>query len=104
MSKPQIVFKNRINPLLKDLPDFVKAPENYMKIERALLDTLICRKAHAEIIEMAECRKCTTNMLERRALMKTFGFKTSAHYMTWKKIHRKIQDYEKVRLSKYNKK
>lgn len=93
----------KAKPVLSDLPDYVKDPANFRKIELALLDTLTgCRKSHSEVFEMSQCTKCTTNMLERRTLMKTFGFKTPAHYLAWKKVHHKIQQL--IKMPKYNKK
>ena len=97
-----IVYKQPVSPL-KQLPDFVKDPANYRKIELALLDTLTgCRKSHSDITETSKCLKCTRNMKERRLLMKTFGFKTYGVYLQWKKTHIKIKELQ--RLPKYNKK
>ncbi len=101
MKKPKITYKLPVSVFLKDLPDYVKDHANYMKIEKALLDTLTgCRKSHSEVVEMSKCKKCTENMLVRRALMKTFGFKTPAVYMAWKKVHHKITKL--MPLRKYN--
>lgn len=74
------------DPLTYHLPDAVKDPKNYFKIEKALLDTLKCKKDHSDPLEMAGCSTCTKNMLARRSLLKKFGFYSSAQYMRWKKI------------------
>ena len=101
MKKPKITYKLPVSVLLKDLPDWVKDHANYMKIERALLDTLTgCRKAHSEVTDISKCKKCTENMLVRRKLMETFGFKSPGVYYAWKKTHHKITKL--VPLQKYN--
>ncbi len=100
MKKPNITHKSRVSPLLKYLPSFVKDPANVYKIERALLETLACPKLHSEVIDMAECKKCTKNMLIRRQLMKEFGFHNQAIYYAWKKTHYVMR--KRVPLQKYN--
>lgn len=73
------------DPLTVHLPDWVKDPENYNKIETALLETLICNKGHSDPSEMSKCVRCTQNMAERRELMKRFGFQNVGQYLQWKK-------------------
>ena len=88
-------------PSLTDhLPDYVKDPKNYMKIEKALLETLSCGKLHSDPLQMTECLTCTENMKLRRELMKKFGFYTPAIYQAWRKIHQEIK--KRVPLDKYN--
>ena len=95
MSEPDIskFEKYRGNPLTRHLPDYVKDPANYEKIQKALLETLTCGKSHADAFEMSQCTKCTNNMLERHALMGKFGFKTSAQYMAWKETMEYIKKH-----------
>lgn len=88
--KHAVLAKSVVNPLDR-LPDYVKDPKNFMKIERALLETLACGKSHADPVEMSSCQKCTQNMLERRKLMHSFGFTTPAIYMAWKKVQTEIR-------------
>lgn len=88
-----------LNPL-GHLPEYTKDPKNYITIERALLDTLACRKDHADPLEMMECKTCQNNALERRALMAKFGFRSPAEYMKWKELHNEIK--KKVPLDMYN--
>lgn len=89
--KHAVSAKKLVNPL-DSLPNFTKDPKNFMKIERALLETLTCGKSHADPSEMALCKKCTENMLERRKLMGRFGFRSIEQYMAWKKTHQKIRE------------
>lgn len=86
---------------LKNLPDWVKHPKNFEKIQRALLETLTCGKIHSDPAQQLHCSKCSENMLERRKLMKQFGFKDASMYMEWRKRHEDIK--KMMPLDKYNK-
>lgn len=89
----------RVNAL-DGLPEYLKDPKNYITVQKALLETMICGKSHSELKMVFECRKCTENMLIRKELMKKFGFKSPNQYMAWKKTHEDIK--RRVPLDKYN--
>jgi predicted RNA-binding Zn-ribbon protein involved in translation (DUF1610 family) len=89
----------KVNPL-DGLPEYLKDPKNYMKVQKALLDTMRCPKAHGEVTDVFKCPKCTENMLVRKELMRKFGFKSPNQYMAWKKTHEDIK--RSVPLDKYN--
>ena len=95
-----IDFKSKSDPMLDSLPDYVKDPRNFMKIQRALIETLACATSHSDPMEMAHCAKCSENMLERRELMKKFGFKSPAQYMAWRRAHEFIK--ERIPYDMYN--
>lgn len=84
-------YKQVANPLA-GLPDYVKDPKNYMKIEKALLETLSCGKAHSDPHQMAMCITCGDNMIKRRKLMAKFGFHSIEQYFAWRKTHAKIRE------------
>lgn len=96
---PKTFPTHKVHPL-DGLPEFLKDPANYMKVQRALLETLTCGKSHSELLNMADCKKCKENMLIRRELMKRFGFKHPAMYMAWRKTHEYIK--ASVPLDEYN--
>lgn len=98
--QPEVTYKQRVNPLLKNLPEYVKDPRNFEKIELSLIKTLRCDKLHSDPLKMAECKKCTENMKVRRELMKKYGFSSYAVYMAWKQIHTEIK--KRMPLEKYN--
>lgn len=79
------------NPLLKDLPEYLKDPANYMDIQKKILKTILTTCSHTEIAEYAICKKCTKNMLERRRLLKRLGFKNPMQYMAWRRVHEEIK-------------
>lgn len=73
--------------IVADLPDSVKDPKNFEKIQRALLETIRkCKKSHSDPHEMSLCKTCTEGMLERHALMGKFGFNSMKQYREWLKI------------------
>lgn len=102
LDKPLPRFKP--NPLVASLPEHLKDPANYMKIKKAIADTMKkCHKSHADVGEMATCWKCSDGMLERRALLKRLGFKNPAQYRKWQEINNKIKElYPLVDWTKEN--
>jgi len=98
-------YRDVVNPLNR-LPDYVKDPKNYMKIQKALLETLSCGKAHGDPHQMMVCAKCTENLRERNKLMQKFGFTSTAVYMAWRKAQEEIRrltpqvDWEKGKMIK----
>jgi len=89
--KPKIHLKPKTSPLLASLPDHLKDPRNYDKIQKAIYETFATTCSHSDMFQWAECRKCTSKMLERRLLLKRLGFKNPAQYMAWKKVHTEIR-------------
>lgn len=87
---PDSFPRSLANPRLAGLPAYLKDPANFKKIEKAILNTFFSTCSHSNMLEWAECPKCTKKMLERRLLLKKLGFKNPGQYMAWKKIHQKI--------------
>lgn len=77
---------------LANLPEYVKHPKNYERIEKALLETLSCGKVHSDPLQMVDCMKCAENMRTRRELMKRFGFEDVKMYMSWRKRQQEIKN------------
>lgn len=104
MSKKKINLKPKVNPIIASLPEHLKNPANYQKIQKAILETFISTCGHSDMMEWAKCKICTAKMLDRRHLLKKLGFKHPAQYMAWKKIHETIAtrfplvDWEKNKL------
>lgn len=92
MNTPDIDIRPKLHPLLADLPDFLKDPANYEKIEADILKTFLSSCGHSDIMQWAECEKCSKKMLERRHLLKSLGFKNPAQYRAWKMVHQKIKE------------
>lgn len=95
-------LKPKVHPILASLPDYLKDPENFKKIQAKIVDTMISSCGHSDIIQWSECKKCTDKMLQRRLLLRKLGFKNPAQYMMWRKVHEKIAEHQKMILPKYN--
>lgn len=91
MKKPKISFKPKTSPLLADLPEHLKNPANFGKIQRAILNTFMSTCNHSDLLEWSSCKKCTDKMLERRLLLRKLGFKNPRQYFAWRKTHEEIQ-------------
>jgi len=98
-----VELKPKLHPLLASLPDHLKDPANFEKVQLAIINTFRSTCGHGEVLEWAECPKCSEKMLERRALLRKLGFKNAAQYMAWRKVHEEIRGItERYALPKYN--
>lgn len=91
MNKEQAAKLPRYKNPLGHLPEYTKDPKNYETIQKALLDSTFCGTTHSDPAQMFECLGCQTKALERRELMKKFGFRNAGEYLEWKKIHTEIK-------------
>lgn len=79
------------NPLLEGLPAYVKDPKNFFDIQQSIINTVQTTCSHGDVMEYAKCKKCTEKMLERRKLLKKYGFKNPKQYFEWRKVHQEIR-------------
>ncbi len=96
---PETFSKQPFN-ILDGLPDWLKKPESYEKVQRAVLDAMASGCSHSDPAAWMDCKKCGAKMVERRLLLKRFGFKSPAQYLQWKKVHEVIK--KRYPLAKYN--
>lgn len=92
MTNPDITFAPQQSSVLAGLPEWLKDPANYEDVEKQIIQTFVSTCAHSEIMDWANCPKCTKKMLERRKLLKRLGFKNPAQYLAWKKTHQAIKE------------
>ena len=78
--------KSKLHPLLDMLPLHLKEPKNYLRIKKEIYNTIATNCGHDSIAKMAECEKCSKNMMKRRMLLKKLGFKNPQQYQAWQKI------------------
>lgn len=91
MTEPNILPKqSKLHPLLEMLPEHLKDTRNYFKIKEEIYKTIATNCGHDSIAKMAECEKCSANMMKRRLLLKKLGFKNPPQYHAWQKIHDEI--------------
>lgn len=92
------------NPIFNGLPEYLKDPQYYEKIEMAMIETLSSKKTYSDLMKYIESPEGKKGLLERRALIKRLGFKSTEQYMSWRKVMRSMLNLsEKKPLAKYNK-
>ena len=84
---PDTFPKYTPNPLLADLPEHLKDPANYAKVQKALLETLATTHSHGELFDWFKCTPCMNKARDHKELMVKLGFKTPQHYKEWQRIH-----------------
>lgn len=87
-------------PVLMGLPEYLKDPASFPKVQKLLIQSLASKHSHGEVIEWATCVDCQKRFAGRGELLKKLGFKSNAQYRAWVKVHETIK--ERVVLPKYN--
>lgn len=72
------------------LPEHLKDTRNYFKVKKMIMETILTKCGHDSIAKMAECKKCSENMVKRRLMLKKLGFKNPQQYHAWDKVHTQI--------------
>lgn len=88
--------------VLAGLPEYLKDPANYPKIQKALLETIASKHSHGDIIEWGGCIECQRKMHDHGEMVRKLGFTSPAQYYAWKKVHQQIEEHQLVKLRKYN--
>lgn len=101
--KPNIDYKNKKAAIFNDLPEYLKDPKNYHKIQRTLVEALFSGHSHQEVIEWAECKKCQKKFAGKWDIIKKLGFTSIAQFKAWQLVHHRMQSILREPLSKYNK-
>ena len=92
--------KHTQNPIFADLPEYLKDPANYKKVQKTVLEALASKHSHGEIMEWASCPACQRKFFERGEVIKKLGFSSPAQYMAWRLVHQEIK--RTVPLPKYD--
>jgi len=95
-----IIVKPKLHPLMASLPDYLKDPKNFEKVQKTVLKAFAGKHSHGEVVEWAQCAECQARFQNRRHVLKKLGFKNPAQYQAWKKIHETIK--ARMPLDKYN--
>ena len=80
--------KPKPNPLLASLPKWLKDPENFDKVNKALLETLAGMHSHSEITQWNSCLSCIRKFHEHKAMVRKFFPLGPAQYFEWQKVVR----------------
>ncbi len=82
----QFAKAKNLNPWYYGLPDYLKDPAHYYKIEKLIYETLASSCSHGEVMEWASCVKCQKRFFERNSVLKHLGFSNPRQYLNWKKV------------------
>lgn len=80
------VPKLKPNPIFNGLPDSLKDPKNFKKIENKLRLSLLSDHKHSTMKGYTKCKRCQDKFKKRQILMKEIGFVDIKQYMEWKRI------------------
>lgn len=95
--------KYKPSPIFDGLPDHVKDPKNYIKIEKKLFKAIKSTHNHEEVVDWAECKRCQKKFIKRRQMMKEYGFTSHQQYLMWKKIMDIIVNKKKIEVKQDDK-
>ena len=90
MEEPKKIIKYTPAPIFDGLPEYLKTPESYEKVQKAINKTLAVGHSHSDMKGYSECKVCTEKMLERRLLLKRLGFKNPAQFKAWQLVHKEM--------------
>jgi len=86
------------NPIFERLPDELKDPKNFEKIERKIAKTMISDHKHSTIKQFIKCKRCEVKRQKRAKVIKELGFTSPEQYQNWKKVLHKIINKENFQL------
>ena len=98
--------QKKMRHVLDGLPAYLKEPESYDKVQKALYEVGGSTCGHSDLLEWAGCKKCQRKQWDRKEMMKKLGFQSGAQYMAWRKTHEYIKsrvplvDWKNARPSK----
>ncbi len=76
----------KLHPLVADLPDELKDPKCFKKIEKKLHKIMESDHNHKAMITFQKCKECQARFNEKRHQIKKYGFKSYEQYLFWKRI------------------
>lgn len=94
---PETFPKSAPVPVLAGLPEYLKDPEVYPKIRKALIETLSSTHSHSDLLEWSACGKCQQKVHEHAEMVRKLGFLSPAQYRAWCRVHEKITERVKLR-------
>lgn len=74
------------NPMFDTLPEKLKDPKCFKKIETKLSNIMISDHKHKSVQTFVRCKRCLAKMNKKNEAIKELGFKDSIQYQHWKKV------------------
>ena len=76
----------KVNPVFKDLPDELKDPKKFRKIEDKIMATMVSDHKHRKMENFMKCERCIAKRKRKLKAIKDFGFQNTEQYQNWKKV------------------
>lgn len=86
LTKKEINKKGKPNPIFKDLPEELKDPKNFKKIEKKLIAVVFSDHKHTSIKTYMKCKRCQDKFQKRHQMIRELGFKDYEQYTLWRKV------------------
>lgn len=86
------------DPLFKGLPERLKDPKIFNKIEKSLIKVVQTKHKHKTVSSYVKCVECQDKHKKRKELLKSLGFSGTQQYMQWRKIMIIIKDKKNFQL------
>ena len=92
------VGKLEPNPIFKGLPQALKDPKGYKKVEKRLFEILKSDHTHKKPSAWMKCKDCQDKFTNRKSELKKIGFKSFQQYLEWRKIMDVIINKREINL------
>ena len=92
------INKAKPNPVFKGLPDELKDPKNFKKIEKKLANVMVSDHKHRLISAFHKCKRCQDKFKKKREAILALGFNSINQYQHWQKVMRILIDKPKLVL------
>lgn len=78
--------KYKQHPKLKGIPDDLKEVKKYREVEKTYASIMLTSHKHRNPKSFAACDDCSKKMEERRAYVKSLGFKDYEQFMLYRRV------------------
>lgn len=72
------------------IPDTLKTPKEYLRIEKTLKRIMVSDHAHAKVSAFLKCKRCKAKLDKRREFIKKEGFADFQEYLRYRNIMQTI--------------
>lgn len=96
------IAKAKENPVFEGLSEELKDPDNFQKIEKKIVNTMVSDHKHANIKQFINCKRCQDKVRKKAETIKKSGFKDFTQYQNWKKIMFIMINKKNLRLYEKN--
>lgn len=92
------IKKLKPNPIFKGLSPRLKNPDNFVKIEKELIDCLKSDHKHRIIKAYVSCAWCQKKLQLKQQRMLAMGFKDYGQYVEWRRVMQIIRSKANFRI------